>query len=391
MKDGMGICLAAWLLLVACEESIDRPDSTCACELDFSAHPRAPTYQKLLDRYVGKGLPGLVLLVDSEDDGLWIGAGGEAAIEDSVAMTACHVHHGASLAKTYLATLTLLLAERGDLDLDAPIREFLPSRISDRLPNGKRTSIRQLMNHTSGIPEYNDQPDYLLGQFNDPLQDLSTGDRIGFVFGLSPLAEPGAQSAYADTNYLLLSLVVDSVTGDHAAELARSLFEPLELDETYYHGIDGYPEPRCATNSYLDAKGNGRIENVSDIQIHATEQVKGADGIIASARDFADFYRALLGGQILKPESLELMQDFQPTDEEDLTYGLGLAHLETNTGTWLGHTGSTVGAGAFVFSSAERGVTVAAFTNVGIDFPSPLADRFYPELWNDVQSTLDEP
>ncbi len=378
------------VLLAACGERVSRPDSRCPCTLDFSDHPRAAEYQELVDRYVHRGLPGLVLLVDSDSDGLWIGASGVASIEDRIEMNGCHVHHGASVAKSYLATVTLLLAEQGQIDLDAPIQDYLPRRIYTNIPNGRSATVRQLMNHTSGIPEYNDQAAYLVDQFNDPLDDVSTEERLAYVYGEDPLAAPGTKVAYADTNFMLLALIVDGITGDHAAELRNALLEPLGLSHTYYHGVDGYPEPECLTNNYFDKKGNRRLENISDVQIYATEQVVGADGIIASPEDFARFFTALIEGEILQSESLDQMEEFEPTGVERVEYGLGLSRFHTDSGVWLGHTGSTVGSGCFVFRNQERGTTIAGFTNLGLSFPSPLGHEFIPGFWDALHAILAE-
>ncbi len=382
--------LAAALVFVGCGEQFHRPDSRCSCEADVGSHPRAEALQRLLDRYARRGLVGLALFVDSDTEGRWLGAAGAASIEDDVGMSTCHVHHGASLAKTYLATVTLLLAERGELDLDAPIRNHLPSRIARHLPNGERATIRQLMNHSSGIPEYNDAGPYLVDTFNDPQASMSTEKRISYVYNEDALFEPGTDFAYSDTNYMLLSLIVDQVTGDHAAQIAEDILEPLALSKTYYHGVEGYPEPPCVTNNYFEKKGDGRLENISDVQLQATEDVRGADGIIASPEDFATFFSALLEGRLLSQASLDEMQQFRRTSEPDVRYGLGLARLEADNEVWLGHSGSTIGAGALVYRNTTLGVTVATFTNLGLSFPSPLAKEFYPHFWDDLRAALRE-
>ncbi len=381
-------CLS--VTLIGCSEDLDFPDSTCPCDPSANTHPQGQRFQALLDRYVRRGLVGLALFVESDSDGRWVGAAGVASIEDDIAMNACHVHHGASLAKTYLAAATLKLVERGELELDAPIDEHLPDHIAAQIPNGHTATIRHLTNHTSGIPEYNELGPFLVDTFNDPQRPMSTEERISYVYDEEPLFAPGTDFAYSDTNYMLLSLILDDAHGDHAALIRQEIFEPLALSKTYYHGVDGYPEPPCVTNSYFEKKGDGRVENISDVQLQATADVRGADGILASPEDFGAFFDALLQGELLTPDSLEQMREFEKTSEPDVQYGLGLSRLQADGERWLGHSGSTIGAGAFVYRNSTRGLTVAAFTNVGLSFPSPLGEEFYPRFWDDLRGLLSE-
>ena len=343
----------------------------------LNTHPRGPAFQDLLNRYVREGLPGVVLLVRTSE-GLWNGAAGAAKVETGDPMLPSHRHHSASVTKMYTATAALLLAEEGIIDLDAPISRYLPRSIFGPLPNGDRATVRQLLGHTSGIPDFSGNLAYELDFLNDPLGSFPPERLLSYLEGQSALSPPGGGYFYSNANYYILALLMDAATGgSHAQFITQGILEPLGLRGTYYRNEAGYPTPPGLVNSYEDLAGDGRLMNVTDLAVHALEVFGGNAGLISTSADFAAFIEALLGGGILEPESLSAMQSWG----ERSRYGLGLNFIETPYGPGIGHSGGDVGVLSQVRQFPDRNATLVLLVNAG---ESGVPQRLFRRLWGEV-------
>lgn len=336
-------------------------------------HPSGSAFQDLLDRYVRRGLPGVVLLVRTPR-GLWNGAAGYARVERSDSMLPTHRHHAASVTKMYTATAVMLLAEDGRIDLDAPIRDYLPPAVYRPIPNGSDATVRQLLGHRSGIPDFSGDLAYDLDSLNDPMGWHGPGDLLPYLHGQAPIAAPGTAYFYSNANYVLLALIVDQVVdGSHADVISDRLLAPLGLSGTYYKNEPGYPSPPGLVNSYQDLAGDGRLVNVSDLAVHGAEVFAGNAGLIATSADFAAFIEALVGGRLVAPETLAEMQKWGP----DSRYGLGLSCLETPWGVGVGHDGADVGVRSEVRFFPELDATFVLLANGG---DGGVPDRLFRRL-----------
>jgi D-alanyl-D-alanine carboxypeptidase len=288
----------------------------------------------------------------------------------------------ASIAKTWFATEALLLEERGELDLDALLSSYLDASVLEDIANADRVTLRQVMSHTSGIPDFNDSVSYVIGELNDPLEPNDALGLLDVVRGWDAVGEPGEVYAYADTNYVLLSLVLDEVTGDGIDAIHTDIIEPLKLDATTFYRR-GEPEPSCICNTYWEI-GNDRLENVSDLSREYATQVTGADGLAATPLDALTFVEAIVRGDLISEDSRSQMTEWsEPSiDDEGYGYGLGLARVMPDTGEQHGHTGGGVGTGAVMRASPDSEVTFVAATNVGMFLGGPLSDVFDEEMWD---------
>jgi D-alanyl-D-alanine carboxypeptidase len=371
----------AVLLLVACTLDITTPETLPPNTWDSSwnTHPDGALFQEMLNRHVKDGLPGVVLLVRTPN-GLWNGAAGYAKLETAIPMTPTHRHFAASVTKMYMATAVLMLVEDGLLELDAKLETYLPASTLNPIPNGKNSTVRQLLGHTSGIPSFTDAFHYELDTLNDPLGSYPPQRLLSYVYGESALFEPGEGYFYSNTNYLLLALLMDVTTGaSHADVISERLLQPLGLQETWYKNEAGYPTPSGLVNSYEDLGGDGRLMNVSDLVIHANAAYQGNTGMIATSADFAAFIEALLQGNILQPASLDTML----SSTRCACYGLGLSFRETPYGTAVGHSGGDLGILSEVRYFPERDTTVVLLVNGG---DSGVPQSLFRRLWD---QTLD--
>ncbi|MEZ5030974.1 MAG: serine hydrolase [Saprospiraceae bacterium] len=217
------------LLGVACQKADIPSSSTCTLVSDpaWAQHPRAETYQTIIDQYVALGLPGISLYIQDED-GEWAGSGGMADIEAGIAFQPCTVSKVASITKMFVGTLAMLLAEDGVLDLDAPVDPWLPSRVLDKVANVRGATLRQLLGHTTGIYDIITDNGFYLAVLNDPDKHWEAIDLIEFAYGKNALFPLGTSCRYSNTNTLLVSMVIDKVTGRPLHQLLRErILEPL--------------------------------------------------------------------------------------------------------------------------------------------------------------------
>jgi D-alanyl-D-alanine carboxypeptidase len=187
------------------------------------------------------------------------------------------------------------------------VEQWLPGAIS----NGEAISVRQLLNHTSGILDFIQDPRVLAPFLENIPQSLtlvfdpSEGVRIAAEHG--PLFAPGSALAYSNTNYLLLAMIVEAATGNSfGSELRRRIFEPLGLRHTEY------PTSSRINGSYTHGYFLLGEPPLLDVTPLSPTLLAAGGGILSNAKDVARFYRALLLGRLLGPELLESMQTIDP-------------------------------------------------------------------------------
>jgi D-alanyl-D-alanine carboxypeptidase len=263
-----------------------------------------------------------------------------------------------SATKTFVAVVVLQLAEEGRIDLDAGIDGYLPD-----LPAADRITPRQLLNHTSGLGEYLDQPAVV----NDPQRQWTPAELIAVAEAAGPVGEPGGPHRYANTNYIALGDIIEQVTGNPwADEVHTRITEPLAMTHTSLITDTATPGYNIIDGSLID------VTSSSD------PSVGGAAGAIQStSRDLLAFATALSDGTLLSPESQAAMQTFLPAEDLsqfgiDHGYGLGLERYAMDGMTVIGHMGTGNTGSSYVGYDAERGTAVAVTTNTAIAGPAAI-------------------
>jgi D-alanyl-D-alanine carboxypeptidase len=278
-----------------------------------------------------------------------------------------------------VATVVLQLVGEGSLGLDDRLQQWLPGAV----PGGERIPIRQLLNHTSGLADYTDD---LLGplrakptrQVYQQLAPRSFAPRalVAMASRHRPLFPPGTRFAYSNTNYILLGLVVERVTGDRlAGQLQQRIVRPLGLNGTELPGtqgrirgrhVHGYASPDRA---WLASDGPAGLVDVTEAN---PSWAWAAGAMVSSAADLARFYQALLGGRLLGPNQLKAMQTTVDASEQFGTgagYGLGLMRLGLSCGgpVW-GHGGEVAGYATVAFSTQDAARQLVLMANL---LPAP--------------------
>lgn len=320
-------------------------------------------------------------------EGWWAGSAGYAKIENQLRIQTCHLMYLQSIAKTYMAVAILKLYEEGRIDLDAPMTKYLPESISDNISRADEITIRMLLNHTSGIPEYNSAPRYITKLLQEPDYVFEPGEYLEYVKGKPLDFEPGSRYSYRNTNYELLAFIGDAITGNHADYIREVIFIPLGLKRTFYRGDQGYLQYPEIVNAYWDRHSDGLIENMSGLQRNNVMAMVGDDGIVATPIEAVKFLRGLMEGELLKPETLQIMMVWAKDKSGKPAYGLGLDIATFAEQTAYGHSGGGLGAGCQLYYFPNQKVYCFIGVNLGTVTESPthilieeLLNRIYNEL-----------
>lgn len=301
---------------------------------------------------VEAGAPGAIVLVRSGGESLAV-ARGLADRAEGVPMSADYLIRMASITKLYTAAVIVRLAQLELVDLDAPVRQYLPAEVLHRIANADRATVRQLLNHTSGIPDYYDWRSTLFWDWREPL----TPERIfAHVRGKAATGPAGAEYEYSNTNYHLLALIAEAASGESLDALYRiHLFEPAGLEHTLYNGL-------FAERDLIHGYGSEfrRWRDTYDWQ----ENTGPDGGMAAPAQEIALFLEALFApGGALEAIGRDMLAD--PVEyEERKAYGLGVDILTTRSGDRLyGHTGSVWGYLSGAFYLPDRDTTMIVHIN----------------------------
>jgi D-alanyl-D-alanine carboxypeptidase len=368
--------LTAIVLMGACKDVAVPPTQTC--ETDFadssSKHPKAAVYQSIVNKYVKKGMPGIVLYI-RDSSGVWIGSAGKADIDKNINMAPCIVSKVASITKMIVGTVAHQLAEEGKLTYDDPIAAYLPNEILDKVANAKCATIRQLMNHTSGIFDITTSSKFYLEVLNNPDQTWESDELIKFAYDVDANFPCGQKADYSNTNTLLLGMVISKIAGRPHSDLVRErILNPLGLKHTYYYSNEALPANTA--QGYFDLYNNGTIVNVTN---YNTGSGNGYGGMYATVRDIALFADALFRDKtLLKSATMDEMLTF---NEEDPYVFLGLSAMkrfsykgETKFG--YGHTGRDLGYSADCFYFPNQKTTMTFIVNYGTNAKSGLKQTF---------------
>ncbi|MFD8201113.1 serine hydrolase domain-containing protein [Streptomyces sp. NPDC059701] len=246
-----------------------------------------------------------------------------------------------SATKTFTATVVLQLVGEGRMSLEDTVEQWLPGVVRGNGNDGGRITVRQLLQHTSGIPDVKPEIPALNsadGYRAERFRTYTPEELVGLAMRQP---HPGTGWSYSNTNYILAAMIIHKVTGrSWAREVKDRIIRPLDLRDTSTPGV--FP-------SILGPHAQGYAAFGSDTGIDVTEldssMAIGSGSIISTAHDLNRFYAALLGGRLLAPAQLDEMTTTMPAPElGDVRYGLGLAEIPLPCGgSYYGHRGELLG------------------------------------------------
>ncbi|WP_245667886.1 serine hydrolase domain-containing protein [Actinomadura macra] len=261
----------------------------------------------------------------------------------------------ASNTKTMMATLVLQLVAEGKLDLTDPVEKWLPGKV----PNGEAITLRMLLNHTSGLFDYTEDPVLRPSLLGRSQRRWTSADLLAVGVKHDPLFAPGAKWSYSNTNYAAIGAVVEQVTGTSLDVVLRDrIARPLDLRHTYFatdstwrgphaHGYepDAAHLPPGVPPEFRDIAGVHRHGHV-DVSDNDPGWGGAAGAVVSTTRDWSRFYTALMSGKLLPPAQLAQMRTTVPVDPHQPDgpgYGLGIQTGPSACGTFWGHDGGMPG------------------------------------------------
>lgn len=345
------------------------------CQKKEFPQEKQEAVKSVFEKYIDMGIPGLALTVYSEETGYWSHVHGHANMEQQELLTPEHLFYLQSVSKTYMAVVILQLYEKGKLDLEDSVTKYLKY---DWLMNKKgveKITLKMLLNHTSGLPEYNYDSILVSEIVQNPQKVLTVEEMLSYISDNPMDFEPGNRYAYRNTNYALLSLVADQVTGDHKAYMQKHIFGKLGLDSTTYLTKENIASDLNLVGAYWDILLVGIPTNVSKMQRANVSSMKGDDGLVTNGKDAVQFMKGLVTGKLLKPKTLELMQDFVLDEKGKKSYGLGIQYYDLDVTYGLGHSGGGIGAGCVLLYLPELESIVFLSTNFNTMMESPIRKK----------------
>ncbi len=260
-----------------------------------------------------------------------------------------------SITKQFTAALVMLMVERGKLSLDDTLDQFVPQFPLHTSPLGRAVTVRQLLNHTSGIPSYTDLGAEWSAKW--PLE-LSHEELLALVAGKPFDFEPGASWSYNNTGYYLLGMVLEKLSGKSYAQLVLDeLATPLGLSRTRYDSNQELIKNRAQGYTL-----EGRVK-VNDVPLGMNQPGAGG-GLLSTAGDLVRWKLALRGGKVVSPESFALMTT--PVAAADGTggeYGFGLEADQFEGARRISHGGGIFGFNSMLSWFPESDVVVAVISN----------------------------
>lgn len=350
------------LFALSCnKEEINPAIYECNDDISFGQYPRQAELDDFIDKVYRMHLPGISILVANENGEGWVAVRGKMDIANNVDFQPCTMSRIGSITKTYTATVIMYLHENKKLNINDKIAGYLSDATIHKIDNGNEITIKQLLNHTSGIVNYTNTTSFGTDFLNNPARDWTMDKLIDYIDGESAEFAPGTSHRYSNTNYILLHMIAEKVANKSLGDLFYEyILSPLHLNHTYFNPDN--PAPGHIARCYMDLYKDDKIVETTHYRIGGF----GDGGISTNIFDLYRFTKGLFSAQLLSPNTLNLMQEWVETPEPEyrLTkYGLGLRYWETEYGYAVGHTGGGWGFLAETFYFPEHKTYVCFMVN----------------------------
>ncbi|MDX2558878.1 serine hydrolase [Streptomyces sp. TX20-6-3] len=310
-----------------------------------------------LQAAVDAGVPGVVAQA-RDGRAHWTGTAGERRGNDRFRV--------GSITKTFVATVLLQLQAEGRLDLDDPVEKWLPGVVRGNGHDGREITVRQLLNHTSGVYSVTSDPGFQEkifgpGFLKHRYDRWTPRQLVDIAMTHAPDFAPGTDWNYSNTNYVLAGMVIEKVTGrPYGKAVENRIIKPLKLRATSVPGTDvRMPKPSSPAWSTLSADPDAQVHDVSEL---SPTIASAAGEMISDSNDLQTFYRALLKGRLLPKAEMREMTTTVPVSPElpGAGYGLGLMKQKLSCGKEIwGHGGGIHGSSSEAQATRDGGHSLA--------------------------------
>ncbi|MDD1724017.1 MAG: beta-lactamase family protein [Methanospirillum sp.] len=367
-----GVLLGICLLLTACII----PVSSSPADL-----PPAETnsdLQKIIESGIKTAdIPGVQIEV-ATPDWTWNAAAGDASALNKTPAVPGMYFLIASITKMFTSIAIQELAEEGKLSLNDTIDQWLPEDLVSRIPDGDRITIRELLYHTSGIADY-DEEAIIMQELQDPDTPVSYDAAIEQGINASPLFPVGTNYSYSNVNYLLLTKIIDKAAGIPFEEyINQTIFQSAGLNQTSFHRRNLLPGSSMDPS---EQEADGTVQRYGDVYV---EFDRGAGDIISTTSDLNRFHRALREGRLISLTSLSDMENMTPQSmktENNATSGYGLGYSVNHNAdqniTVKGHSGGYPGSFSYLYYLPELDTYISMNLNTNRNYSEAFQDIFH--------------
>jgi D-alanyl-D-alanine carboxypeptidase len=329
--------------------------------------------QAALDAVVEKyAVPGVIAWINYPDVAEWINVSGVADQQTGTLLSATNRFRIGGLTKTFTATVALQLVDEAKITLDDTLESF---NLEFTVPNEDIITVRQLLNHTSGLYNYSDDPDFVQSSQTDLAKIWAPAQLVQIAIDHGPYFLPGGGNHYSDTNYIILGRIIEKVTKRTLSnQIAQRIVTPLELKYTSLSST-----PITSTSSY--SHGYIALEDgtLSDVSAMDPSGAWAAGGMVSYYYDLEKWAAALATGQLLTADTFAKQTSF--SGQADFQYGLGIMKV------WgfLGHDGQVDGYSTAMFYLPEKKATIIVMMNksnsncAALELFQDLAKVVFPE------------
>ena len=258
-----------------------------------------------------------------------------------------------SVTKSFTATTVLQLVDEGRLSLDDPL-----SRWDLKVPGAEGITVRQLLNMTSGLFNYTDLPEFWEAVGKDRLAEWSPQSLVDLAVANPPVFPPGKEYMYCNTNYILLGMIIERVTGRTAAEeITTRLIDRLNLKNTSFPMDSGIREPYLHGNAPSEGEEDGSVV-LEDLSFCSPSPYWTAGGMISTLDDLKIWIQAIMTGEVLSPAMHAEQLNFSAPNTE--SYGLGVMN---GGGAMIGHSGEVPGYNSSMYFLPQLGAISITLIN----------------------------
>ncbi|MEV6773447.1 serine hydrolase domain-containing protein [Nocardia sp. NPDC051030] len=316
-----------------------------------------------IDALVRSGFTGVIATLTENGQTVTLTAGvADRTTNASIPLAPPQEVRVGSIAKTFVASITLQLVAEGRVHLDDPVDTYLPGLLTGNGVDGRNITVRQLLQHRSGLPELTDTD---IDEYRAGVQGLTytPAQEVALALTLPAQFAPGTRFKYTNTNYIVAAMLIEKVTGrPYSEELAARITTPHGLPGTYLPATGELdlrtPHPQ----------GYATINGVrTDVTRTEPSVPWAAGGLVSTGADLNRFYLALLSAQVVPTPQLQEMLTLQPEDPQlEARYGIGIASTDLTCPTqYFGHNGGITGFSTITGATKEgRAVTITITDSV---------------------------
>ena len=350
-----------------------------------SPKPNNHSLHKLMSDAIDSGIPGLSVAIAGKDGLCCTGTAGCADLVTGEGVNTDHLFGIGSITKTFIAVIILQLVEEGRLQLSQTPLAILGQSLTTPVPGADCATLAHLLNHTSGIPSWEDDPVWIKEGRGERLvvdRVWCPEETLPYISHTPMTHKPGEAHAYSNTNHTLLGLVIEKVTGNTVVTEIRSrILGPLDLHDIYLEGFELLPAHRMAnryhyaTPAFKTNAGIAPGSKVLDAALidvsHSNLSVEwAAGGMVATATDLVKFAAALRSGTLLNAQSMAFLLDWFPIDEKrEVGHGVFRVKTQTDKGlsgySLVGHDGAVLGYTACMYWLEDSDLSLVVLANVG--------------------------